>query len=75
MELDVPSALKQVRSLVDAYRELCLWYLRVDYYPETIEDALRVLRAIESHGDLAAFQRAAALRQWFLQHSNEMSAG
>lgn len=64
----------QVRSLVDEYRQRCLWFLRSDYYPETIEDALRVLRAIEDHGDLVAFKRAAILRQWFLHLSNEMSA-
>lgn len=66
--------MSQVRSLVDDYRQRCLWFLRPDYYPETIEEALRVLGAIENHGDVAAFKRAATLRQWFLQHSNEMSA-
>ncbi|MFH1143671.1 MAG: hypothetical protein V1774_03920 [Candidatus Eisenbacteria bacterium] len=67
--------MSEVRLLVDEYRERCLWFLRPDYYPETIDEALRVLRAIETHGDAAAFRRAAALRQWFLLHSSEKSAG
>ena len=63
----------ELRSLVDEYRQRCLWFLRSDYYPEPIEDSLRVLRAIENHGDLAAFKRSAILRRWFLQQSSETS--
>ena len=75
MDLDQRSAMSEVRLLVDRYRQRCLWFLRLDYYPETADDALRVLRAIEAHGDAEAFRQAAALRQWFLLHSSERSAG
>jgi hypothetical protein len=73
METETQSVMQQVRELVDQYRQRCLWFLRADYQPQTIAEALRVLRAIEQHGDLAAHKRAAGLRQWLLQHSNDTS--
>jgi len=36
----------EVRSLVDDYRTRCLWFLRPDFYPETREEIVRVLRQI-----------------------------
>lgn len=67
--------LQQVHALVDQYRAQCLWYLREDYYPRTAAETLRVLDAIERHGDLAAFKRAGAIRQWLSQNSSAPSAG
>lgn len=75
MTFDEQSAMEEVRILVDEYRQRCLWFLRPDYYPGTLDGVLRVLQAIETHGDAAAFRRAGALRQWFLRHSSEKSAG
>jgi len=43
--------MQAVRDLADEYRATCLWYLREDYDPETLEGALRVLDAISRHGD------------------------
>ncbi len=71
---DAQSAMQAVNALVDEYRVRCLWYLRADYYPDTVEAAIRVLQAIENHGDVAAFKKAAPLRQWLSQHSNATSA-
>lgn len=65
---------KELTLLIDEYRVRCLWYMRQDYFPKTDEEALTVLRAIERHGDAAAFKRAATLRQWLLQNSNAISA-
>lgn len=56
-------------ALVDQYRAKCLWYMRLDYYPRTPDEALRVLRAIERHGDAEAFKRAATMRQWLVLNS------
>ena len=64
----------QVNALVDEYRARCLWFLREDYYPHTLIEACRVLESIERHGDVAAFRKAAALRQWLSQNSNAPSA-
>lgn len=59
---------------MDDYRTRCLWFLREDFYPETRDAALRVLRHIERHGDREAFIRAARMRRWLSQTSNEASA-
>ncbi len=74
MYADVTSAMQAVNALVDEYRVTCLWFLRKDYYPQTTADACRVLESIERHGDVAAFRKAAELRQWLSQNSNEPSA-
>ena len=74
MNLDAPTVMLNVRTLTDDYRQRCLWFLRDDYYPVTLADALRMLRYIERYGDVAAFRKVAPLKQWLLQHSNERSA-
>jgi hypothetical protein len=66
--------MQQVNALVDEYRARCLWFLREDFYPRTQSEILKVLDYIERHGDVSAFQRAAALRQWLLQNSSAPSA-
>jgi hypothetical protein len=63
-----------VNALVDEYRTRCLWSLRPDYYPRTIDEQRRVLESIERYGDLAAYRRASALRQWLSLTSSERSA-
>jgi hypothetical protein len=66
--------MEQVNALVDEYRARCLWFLREDYYPQTAVEACRVLESIERHGDMAAFRKAAVLRQWLSQNSSAPSA-
>ncbi len=75
MDTDLESVLREVRALVDEYRAESLWYVRKDYYPESILDAIQILKAIENHSDLAGFKRAAALRRWLSHHSSAISAG
>jgi hypothetical protein len=72
---DTASLIRSVHALMDEYRESCLWFLREDYRPETPDEALRVLEAIERHGNREAFRKAAALRQWLSRHSSSTSAG
>ena len=64
-----------LRRLVDDYRTRCLWFLEPAFYPATRAEALRVLAAIERHGDRAAFQRSAEIRQWLSPSSSAASAG
>ena len=64
----------ELRALVDEYRTRCLWFLRPNHYPENREEALRVLRYIETHGDRDGFVRAARLRRWLSPTSNARSA-
>ncbi len=62
------------RHFVDRHRTQCLWFLRADYYPETVADCAAVLRMIEQHGDRRAFQEAARFRQWLSPHASARSA-
>ncbi len=64
-----------VDVLVEEYRLRCLWFLRPGYRPSSDQDRLRLLRAIETHGDREAYRRAALLREWLSQTSNGASAG
>ena len=63
-----------VDALVDEYRQRCLWFLREDFYPSTLEERLRVLDYIQRHGDREAFRKAAEVRQWFSPSSKDTSA-
>jgi hypothetical protein len=65
---------EELDQLVDEYRDRCLWFLRRDFYPKTLEERLRVLGYIERHGDRSGFQRAAQAREWLLQSSRKESA-
>jgi hypothetical protein len=61
-------------ALADSYRDRCLWFLKPDFLPATLSEALRVLDAIEQHGDLTAFRETRRLRTWLLPTSSAMSA-
>ena len=74
MTLTADTILSHVNALVDEYRVRCLWFWREDYYPTTMTEALRALRYIERHGDVAALRRVAPLKIWLLQNSNAASA-
>jgi hypothetical protein len=71
---DPPDVAAAVDQLTDEYRSRCLWFLRADFYPRTDADRLRVLDYLERYGDRAAFQKAAAARQWLSRVSSERSA-
>jgi len=64
----------EVDHLVDEQRTACLWFLRPDYRPTTVDERMRVLKHIQQHGDLASFRRAATLRRWLSQTSSAASA-
>lgn len=68
------AVIQNVCALVDEYRATCLWFLREDYYPQTPDEARRVLEQIERHGDVEAFRKAAELRQWLSRNSSAPSA-
>jgi hypothetical protein len=68
------AAMRSVNALVNEYRTRCLWHLREDYHPQTPAEAIHVLELIERHGDVAAFRKAAALRQWLSLNSKDPSA-
>jgi len=66
---------EDVDRLVDEYRDQCLWFLRSDFYPRTLEESLRVLGYIERYGDRAGYQKAAQARRWLLHRSRKAFAG
>lgn len=72
--LSVEAVLERTRLLVAECRAQCLWYLREDFAPSSVEEALRALRAIEQHGNRDAYVKARQLRQWLLQTCKEPSA-
>jgi hypothetical protein len=65
---------KSIDQLVDEYRTRCLWFLRRDFYPRTLQQRLRVLGYIQRHGDRTAFLKASEARRWLLLKSSETSA-
>ena len=74
MEHPKASEVAAIDTLVDRYRNRCLWFLRPDYYPATDSERLHVLAYIERYGDLEAYRYAARLKRWLLQNSNALSA-
>ena len=74
MHENTTAVMRSVNALVDDYRASCLWFLREDYYPQTLAEACRVLESIERHGNVTAFRKAAELRQWLSQNSSVASA-
>ena len=55
---------KELRSLIDDYRGMCLWYADEKLYPKDRQQVEWILTAIESYGDMAAYKRAGRIRQW-----------
>lgn len=64
----------ELRRLVDETRSSCLWFLRADYYPESVEEIVRTLAAIEKRADRDTYVRARRLREWFSPTSSAKSA-
>ena len=54
----------QFRSVVEDYRDTCLWYMNSDLEPKNDLQLEQVLTAIENHGDLAAYKRVGEIRKW-----------
>ena len=54
----------EFRSVVEDYRDTCLWYMNRVLRPENDLQLEQVLTAIENNGDLAAFKRVGEIRKW-----------
>ena len=63
-----------ITELMARYRATCLWFLKENFIPTTVPEALQVLDAIEQHGDLAAFRETRRLRAWLSPASSAISA-
>lgn len=71
---DISELFDQVDRLAEAHRIECLWFLRPDYLPLTLNERLRVLQYLERSGDRATFIEARSLRDCLLQTFKETSA-
>lgn len=65
--------IRQFDNFVEQHRTTCLWYLRKDYLPQTDEERLAVLSAIQKHAGLASFRQAGEFKKWLLLRSKEPS--
>lgn len=72
--LEAKDLIAEVDELIEEQRLACLWFMRPEHRPSSREARLRALEQIERHGDLDAFRRAATLKRWLLQTSNDVSA-
>jgi len=66
---------EKLTPLVNKYRSRCLWFLREDFIPASLEEALLVLNSLEKYGDREAFIEARRIREWLSQTSSAASAG
>lgn len=64
----------EIDRLVEQYRDRCLWFIREDYFPDSIEAQLSILKYIERYGDRDAFVQARELSNCLLRHSSGRSA-
>jgi len=59
--------------LITKYKDSCLWFLREDFIPGTVKEALSVLNSIERYGDREAFIEVKRIKIWLLQNFNAIS--
>lgn len=55
---------KEYRSVVEDYRDTCLWFAGNVFEPKDRLQLEQVLTSIESYGDMAAYKRVGRIRQW-----------
>jgi hypothetical protein len=65
---------ERLTPLAYKYRSRCLWFLREDFFPGNMREALLVLDDIEKHGDREAFIEARRVREWLSRISSASSA-
>lgn len=56
-------------SLLERYRDRCLWFVRPDYVPTSREEWSHTLDLIERYGDMNAFKHVKEAREWLLHPS------
>lgn len=66
---------EKLKPLLIRYRSRCLWFLREDFFPETLQQALLVLDNIEKYGDREGFIEARRVKEWLSRISSATSAG
>lgn len=70
MNDEIRQCIDRVCALAERYRAQCLWFMKEDYLPSSVNSAIRVLSYIEKYGDLAAFEESVLLRKCLLHSSS-----
>jgi hypothetical protein len=65
---------RAMAQLLAQHREACLWFLREDFEPVTLVQALSALGYLERYGDLQTYRNARRMRAWLSPTSNATSA-
>ena len=55
---------EEFRSVVNDYRDTCLWFANDVDHPGDRLQLEQILSSIEANGDAAAFRRVGRIRQW-----------
>lgn len=58
------AASPEYRSIINDYRDTCLWFAGDVMHPQTDVQLEQVLMSIETYGDMAAFKRVGRIRKW-----------
>ena len=69
-----PEILNDLLQLRDRYQSSCLWFLKENVKPDTVEAALRILVYIKRYGDREAYIQAERLKACLLRKSSATSA-
>ena len=51
-------------SVVDDYKDVCLWFAPECYRPHTGVQLEQILTSIERNGDVNAYKRVGRIRKW-----------
>ena len=51
-------------SVVDDYKDVCLWFSPECYHPHTGVQLEQILTSIERNGDINAYKRVGRIRKW-----------
>lgn len=60
----------EYQSVVNDYRDVCLWFANGVERPCNEVQLEQVLSSIETYGDVNAFKRTGRIRQWLSPHFN-----
>jgi hypothetical protein len=67
---EMESTIQKVQELTARTRDTCLWFMREDFVPRTITEALDCLDKIQRHGDRDTYIEARRLGKWLSQASS-----
>ena len=56
------------KSVVEDYRDVCLWFADLSKPPRNEVQLEQVLSSIETYGDVNAFKRVGRIRSWLSPH-------